>query len=80
MLGVFAELECSIIQQRVRTGLQRAKREGSRASWLSESGRLWRGVMNLRGTAAKFDVKGTKPRERNFYRHHFRGRKGSACR
>ena len=30
MLGVFAEFECSIIQQRVRAGLQRAKCEGKR--------------------------------------------------
>jgi DNA invertase Pin-like site-specific DNA recombinase len=50
MLGVFAEFEHSIIQERVRAGLQRAKREGkrlgrppqSRISWLSESERLWR--------------------------------------
>ena len=40
MLGVFAEFEHSIIQERVRAGLQRAKR--SRISWLSGSGRLWR--------------------------------------
>src|SRR5262245_50277574 len=49
MLGVFAEYERSIIQERVRAGLQRAKREGnalagrpSRTSWLSESEQLWR--------------------------------------
>ena len=36
MLGVFAEFERSIIQERVRAGLQRAKREGS------ESEQLWR--------------------------------------
>src|ERR1043166_3482205 len=30
MLGVFAEFERSIIQERVRAGLQRAKREGRR--------------------------------------------------
>ena len=30
MLGVFAEFEHSIIQERVRAGLQRAKREGKR--------------------------------------------------
>jgi DNA invertase Pin-like site-specific DNA recombinase len=30
MLGVFAEFERSIIQERVRAGLQRAKREGKR--------------------------------------------------
>jgi DNA invertase Pin-like site-specific DNA recombinase len=30
MLGVFAEFERSIIQERVRAGLQRAKRENKR--------------------------------------------------
>jgi len=30
MLGVFAEFERSIIQERVRAGLQRARREGKR--------------------------------------------------
>ena len=50
MLGVFAEFERAIIQERVRAGLQRAKREGKRlgrppiadTSWLSESEQLWR--------------------------------------
>ena len=49
MLGVFAEFERSIIQERVRAGLQRARREGNalagrqlRTSWLSESEQLWR--------------------------------------
>jgi DNA invertase Pin-like site-specific DNA recombinase len=45
MLGVFAEFERSIIQERVRAGLQRAKREGKRLgrpwqlriNWPSES-------------------------------------------
>jgi len=31
MLGVFAEFEHSIIQERVRAGLQRAKREGKQS-------------------------------------------------
>ena len=43
MLGVFAEFERSIIQERVRAGLQRAGHR-SRTNWLSGSGRLWRRV------------------------------------
>jgi DNA invertase Pin-like site-specific DNA recombinase len=49
MLGVFAEFERSIIQERVRAGLQRASVKvndlvgrQSRPNWLSESGRPWR--------------------------------------
>ena|SRR5215467_10623280 len=47
MLAVFAEFERSIIQERVRAGVQRAKREGKR---------LWRVGMSVRKTAAKFEV------------------------
>ena len=48
MFGVFAEFEHSIIQERVRAGLQRAKREGKREALA--------GGMSVRKTAAKFDV------------------------
>jgi len=43
MLGVFAEFERSISQERVRAGLQWAKREGKRLGrpW-AYPGRLWR--------------------------------------
>ena len=63
MLGVFAEFERSIIQERVRAGLQRAKREGKRlgrppiAEKLAERIRgALAGGMSVRKTAAKFDV------------------------
>ena len=63
MLGVFAEFERSIIQERVRAGLQRAKREGKRlgrppiADKLAERIRAaLAGGMSVRKTAAKFDV------------------------
>ena len=63
MLGVFAEFERSIIQERVRAGLQRAKREGKRlgrppiADKLAERIRTaLAGGMSVRKTAAKFDV------------------------
>jgi len=63
MLGVFAEFERSIIQERVRAGLQRAKREGKRlgrppiADKLAERIRaVLAGGMSARKTAAKFDV------------------------
>src|SRR5262249_47882090 len=63
MLGVFAEFEHSIIQERVRAGLQRAKREGKRlgrppiADKLAERIRAaLAGGMRVRKTAAKFDV------------------------
>ena len=63
MLGVFAEFEHSIIQERVRAGLQRAKREGKRlgrppiADKLAERIRAARaGGMSVRKTAAKFEV------------------------
>jgi len=63
MLGVFAEFEHSIIQERVRAGLQRAKREGKRlgrppiADKLAERIRAaLAGGMSVRKTAAKFDV------------------------
>jgi len=36
MLGVFAEFECSIIQQCVRVGLQRAKCEAKRLGRLED--------------------------------------------
>jgi Resolvase, N terminal domain len=47
MMGVFAEFERAMIQERVRAGLARAKSEGKRLgrlapSWKSGSGRLWR--------------------------------------
>ena len=58
-----AEFERSIIQERVRAGLQRAKREGKRhgrppsADKLAERIRAARaGGMSVRKTAAKFDV------------------------
>ena len=63
MMGVFAEFEHSIIQERVRAGLQRAKREGKRlgrppiADKLAERIRAaLAGGMSVRKTAAKFDV------------------------
>src|SRR5262245_45840164 len=63
MLGVFAEFERSIIQERVRAGLQRAKREGKRlgrppiADKLAERIRMaLADGMSVRKTAAKFDV------------------------
>src|SRR5215813_13149377 len=61
MLGVFAEFERSIIQERVRAGLQRAKREGKRLGRppdnLAERIRAaLAGGMSVRKTAAKFDV------------------------
>ena len=63
MLGIFAEFERSIIQERVRAGLQRAKREGKRlgrppiADKLAERIRAaLAGGMSVRKTAAKFDV------------------------
>ena len=62
MLGVFAEFERSIIQERVRAGL-RAKREGKRlgrppiADKLAERIKAaLAGGMSVRKTAAKFDV------------------------
>jgi DNA invertase Pin-like site-specific DNA recombinase len=49
MMGVFAEFERAMIQERVRAGLARAKSEGKRMGrprmpliWKSASGRLWR--------------------------------------
>src|SRR5262249_1198258 len=61
MLGVFAEFERSIIQERVRAGPQRAKREGKRlgrppiADKLAERIRAaLAGGMSVRKTAAKF--------------------------
>ena len=63
MMGVFAEFERSIIQERVRAGLQRAKREGKRlgrppiADKLAERIRAaLAGGMSVRKTAAKFEV------------------------
>src|SRR5262245_263635 len=63
MLGVFAEFERSIIQERVRAGLLRAKREGKRlgrppiAEKLAERIRAaLAGGMSVRKTAAKFEV------------------------
>jgi DNA invertase Pin-like site-specific DNA recombinase len=63
MLVVFAEFERSIIQERVRAGLQRGKREGKRlgrppiADKLAERIRAaLAGGMSVRKTAAKFDV------------------------
>src|SRR6516162_3232464 len=63
ILGVFAEFERSIIQERVRAGLQRARREGKRlgrppiADKLAERVRTaLAGGMSVRKTAAKFDL------------------------
>ena len=54
MLGIFAEFECSIMQQRVPRWPQQAECEGKRL------GRPPRGAlagdMSVRKTAAKFDV------------------------
>ena len=62
MLGVFAEFEHSIIQERVRAGL-RAKREGKRlgrppiGDKIAERIRAaLAGGMSVRKTAAKFEV------------------------
>jgi DNA invertase Pin-like site-specific DNA recombinase len=41
MMGVFAEFERAIIQERVRAGLARARSEGKR-TWKSGSERFWR--------------------------------------
>src|ERR1700751_2052682 len=63
MLGVFAEFERSIIQERVRAGLQRAKREGKRLGRppipdkLAERIRAaLAGGLSVRKSAAKFEV------------------------
>src|SRR5262245_47605315 len=63
MLGVFAEFERSIIQERVRAGLQRARREGKRlgrppiADKLAERIRAaLAGGLSVRKTAPKFEV------------------------
>ena len=53
MLGVFAEFERSIIQERVRAGLQRAKREDKVAERIRAA---LAGGMSVRKTAAKFEV------------------------
>ena len=62
-LGVFAEFEHSIIQERVRAGLQRAKREGKRLGRPPIADKLAERIraaladgMSVRKTAAKFDV------------------------
>ena len=48
MMGVFAEFERAIVQERVRAGLKRAKSEGKRLGrpriaprWKSASGKRW---------------------------------------
>jgi DNA invertase Pin-like site-specific DNA recombinase len=63
MMGVFAEFERSIIQERVRAGLRRAKREGKRlgrppiADEVQERIRsALAGGMSVRKAAAKFQV------------------------
>ena len=60
MLGVFAEFERSIIQERVRAGLQRAKRESKRLGRPPKLAERIRaalaGGMSVRKTAAKFAV------------------------
>ena len=63
MLGVFAEFEHSIIQERVRAGLQRARREGKRLGRPPIVGKLAEriraalaGGMSVRKTAAKFAI------------------------
>ena len=62
-MDVFAEFERSIVQERVRAGLQRAKREGKRlgrppiADKLAERIRAaLAGGLSVRKTAAKFAV------------------------
>ena len=62
-LGVFAEFERSIIQQRVRAGSRRAKREGKRLGRPPIADKLAERIraalssgMSVRKTAAKFDV------------------------
>jgi DNA invertase Pin-like site-specific DNA recombinase len=63
MLGVFGEFERSIIQERVRAGLQRAKREGKRLGRPPIADKLAERIraalasgMSVRKTAAKFEV------------------------
>jgi DNA invertase Pin-like site-specific DNA recombinase len=63
MLGVFAEFERSIIQERVRAGLQRAKREGKRLGRPPIAPELQKRILDARAsglsvrkTATKFDV------------------------
>jgi DNA invertase Pin-like site-specific DNA recombinase len=63
MMGVFAEFERSIIQERVRAGLRRAKREGKRLgrpSLPAETQEAIRtalaGGLSIRKTAAQFHV------------------------
>ena len=63
MLGVFAEFEHSIIQERVRAGLQRAKREGKRLGRPPIGDKMAERIraalaegMSVRRTAAKFEV------------------------
>jgi DNA invertase Pin-like site-specific DNA recombinase len=63
MMGVFAEFERAMIQERVRAGLARAKDEGKRLGRppidlkLEERIReALKGGMSIRGAAAKFDV------------------------
>ena len=63
MMGVFAEFERSIIQERVRAGLLRAKREGKRLGRPPISGEVrgrireaLAGGMSVRKAAARFKV------------------------
>ena len=63
MLGVFAEFERAIIQERVRAGLQRAKREGKRLGRPPIPHKLAERIraalasgMSVRKTATRFGV------------------------
>src|SRR5215469_3173215 len=63
MMGVFAEFERSMIQERVRAGLRRAKREGKTLGWPRIDADLEKRISDalkagetIRGIAAKFDV------------------------
>jgi len=52
MMGVFAEFERAMIQERVRAGLARAKSEGKRLEALNKPGR----TEGVRKIAARFGV------------------------
>ena len=70
MLGVFAEFERSIIQERVRAGLQRAKREGKRLGRPPIADKLAERIRAARGI----------PRERDRRRRPARSHGGSSPR
>ena len=61
MLGVFAEFERSIIQERVRAGLQRAKREGKRLGRLPIADKLAERIRVAMALADGMRVRKTAP-------------------